>query len=500
MSQPKRQCQRAPVAASRQSAANSQNEAEVQPPATNPAGRWPLPKSWVWVRANQIARIVGGGTPPSGDARNFCAPGRGHPWVTPADLTGYEAATIAHGRRNLTQRGMDNCGTQELPKDTVLLSSRAPVGYCAVAANPISTNQGFKSFVLAGGVSPLYVRYYFKASKDYLHTFASGTTFPEISGKKAGEIAIPLPPLAEQRRIVARLEQLEARSRHARAALADVPALLAQARQSLLAAAFRGDLTKDWRKDRPKLQPGSSLVSVLEAAHRDAGGHKRGNAAQATEGVHDLTPADFPASWGLTDLLNLCRPGKPVTYGILMPGPDQPGGVPYVRVADFPGEVINLQTVRRTTKEMDASFARSRLSAGDLLLSIRGSVGRLAIVPPELNGANITQDSVRLSIKEEVETAFVEYMLRAPATLARMQKATKGVAVRGINVGDVRALQIPIPALAEQREIVRRLERALARLDAATAAHAAAVAELDRLDQSLLARAFRGELVPQIHP
>jgi len=306
-----------------------------------------------------------------------------------------------------------------------------------------------------------------------------------------------LPPLAEQRRIVARLKKLAARSRRARAALDAVPQMLAQARQSLLAAAFRGELTKDWREKNKNLESGTSIVKILEAAHDDAGGHKRGNAAQATEGVHNLTPADFPKTWGLTDLLNLCSPGKPVTYGILMPGPDQPNGVPYVRVADYPGEVINLKTVRRTTKEIESNFARARLNTGDLLLSIRGTVGRMAIVPPELHGANITQDTVRLSITDEVETAFVEYILRAPATLTRMQKATKGVAVRGINVGDIRALQIPIPPLPEQREIVSRLKRAFARLDAAAAAHAAAVAELDRLDESLLARAFTGQLVPQ---
>ena len=132
-----------------------------------------------------------------------------------------------------------------------------------------------------------------------------------------------------------------------------------------------------------------------------------------------------------------------------------------------------------------------------MLLSIRGTVGRVAVVPPELDGANITQDSARLSIHELVSADFVAAMLRAPDTQQRMQRAVKGVAVRGINIGDVRPLQIPLPPLAEQHEIVRRLNAAFARLDAATAAHAAAVAELDRLDASLLAKAFRGELVPQ---
>lgn len=332
---------------------------------------------------------------------------------------------------------------------------------------------------------------------EYIAQAHGGAGLAHITKGRFEAFSILLPPFAEQRRIVARLEKLAARSRRARAALDAVPQLLAQARQSLLAAAFRGDLTKDWRKKNSNLKPGTALVKILEAAHEDAGGHKRGNAAQATEGVHNLTSADFPATWGLTDLLNLCSPGKPVTYGILMPGPDQTNGVPYVRVADYPGEVINLKTVRRTTKEIESNFARARLSTGDLLLSIRGSVGRMAIVPPELNGGNITQDTVRLSITAEIETAFVEYMLRAPATSARMQQATKGVAVRGINVGDVRALQIPMPPIPEQHEIVRRLKRAMDHMDAATTAHASAVAELDRLDQSLLARAFTGQLVPK---
>ncbi len=212
---------------------------------------------------------------------------------------------------------------------------------------------------------------------DFAISTSAGINLPRTSYKELAPFSISIPPLAEQRRIVARLEQLEARSRRARAALQEL-------------------LTKEWRRTHPDEEHGSSLVAALERAHQQAGGHKRGNAAQATEGVHDLTPADFPSSWGLTDLLNLCRPGKPITYGILMPGPDQPDGVPYVRVADFPGHEINLATVRRTTKAIDAAYARSRLSAGDLLLSIRGSVGRLATVPTELHGANITQFAVSM--------------------------------------------------------------------------------------------------------
>jgi type I restriction enzyme S subunit len=306
-----------------------------------------------------------------------------------------------------------------------------------------------------------------------------------------------LPPVTEQRRIVARLETLEARSLRARSELDAIPSLLTQARQSLLASAFRGDLTAGWREKNSVSATGEELLAELRGAHRESKAKSRANAAQATEGVHELSGDALPESWAVAELHEICRPSKPICYGILMPGPNRDEGVPYVRVADFPDDFIRLQTIRKTSVEMDAQFSRSRLAEGDLLLSIRGTVGRVAVVPAELNNGNITQDSARLSIHEFVSTHFVAAMLRAPDTQRRMQQAVKGVAVRGINIGDVRPLQIPLPPHEEQIEIVRRLDAAFARLTAAAEAHASAVAELDRFDQALLARAFRGELVPQ---
>ncbi len=324
-------------------------------------------------------------------------------------------------------------------------------------------------------------------------TLVQGALYPAVRPSNIRNFPIPLPPLPEQRRIVARLEALEARSRRARAKLAEVPAQLAQARQSLLAAAFRGDLTADWRTTNRTAQSGLDLLGLLQAYHTESPA-KKGNAAQATVGVHELDSASLPSTWAIADLRTLCRPDRPICYGILMPGPELEIGVPYVRVADFPKDRIRLETVRKTSPDIDAKFARSRLSAGDILLSIRGTVGRLAVVPPELEGANITQDTARLSIHPSVSRDFVLLMLRSPDTLLRMQSAVKGVAVRGINIGDVRPLQIPLPPLPEQHEIVRRLNAAFAKLDAAASAHAAAVAALDLFDQSLLARAFSGAL------
>ncbi|NTV10606.1 MAG: hypothetical protein HGA47_07505 [Zoogloea sp.] len=205
----------------------------------------------------------------------------------------------------------------------------------------------------------------------------------------------------------------------------------------------------------------------------------------------------FPDCWELLTLRDVVEPGRPITYGILKPGPELVAGVPYIRVADFPGDCLNLASIRKTSFEMDETFRRSRLRPGDLLLSIRGTVGRVVVIPEELNGANITQDSARLSIQSVLNSCYILWCLRSPIAQERMKGATKGVAVRGVNIGDVRALQIPLPSREEQTEIVRRVEILFAFADRLEARLAAARKQVGQLTPALLAKAFRGELVPQ---
>jgi len=166
-------------------------------------------------------------------------------------------------------------------------------------------------------------------------------------------------------------------------------------------------------------------------------------------------------------------------------------------VHDYPNDKLKLSTIRKTSTAIDQEFKRSRLQNGDVLLSIRGTVGRLIVIPPELVGANITQDSARLTIQPFVNRDYVLWFLRSDLAQSRMKRSVKGVAVRGITIGDVRALQVPLPSRLEQDEIVRRVEALFSYADRLEAQFQAALSKVERLTPVLLVKAFRGELVPQ---
>jgi type I restriction enzyme S subunit len=134
---------------------------------------------WREYRIGDIADIVGGSTPSTADPTNFDGD---VPWLTPKDLSGPHDRYVSRGERNLSRKGLANCSTQLLPAGTVLLTSRAPIGYLAIAKNPIATNQGFRNLILKPGFDPEFVYYWLKAHVEELQRHASGSTFQELSG------------------------------------------------------------------------------------------------------------------------------------------------------------------------------------------------------------------------------------------------------------------------------------------------------------------------------
>ena len=164
-----------------------------------------VPTSWSFARLKHIGTIIGGGTPKT----NVFEYWNGNiPWLTPADFSGYEEMYISCGERYITSKGLNSSSAQLLPANTVLYSSRAPIGYIAIAKNIVATNQGFKSIVPFDTDMSVYIYYCLKARTDNIIMRATGTTFKEISGIEMGETIIPLPPINEQERICKKILQL----------------------------------------------------------------------------------------------------------------------------------------------------------------------------------------------------------------------------------------------------------------------------------------------------
>lgn len=162
---------------------------------------------WKEVKIDSIAKVVGGGTPKTSRPEFW----NGNiPWLTPRDLTGYSKVYILKGERSITEEGLKGSSAKLLPAGSVLLSSRAPIGYIAIAENEICTNQGFKSLVVKKDkANNLFIYYWLKSNVDYLKSNGTGTTFSEISGSVLKELDILLPPLPEQKAIAEVLSSLD---------------------------------------------------------------------------------------------------------------------------------------------------------------------------------------------------------------------------------------------------------------------------------------------------
>lgn len=162
---------------------------------------------WKEVTLGELGTIVGGATP---STKNPSFYDGNIPWLTPKDLSVNSNKYILRGERNITEAGFKSCSCKILPKGSVLFSSRAPIGYVAIAANDMCTNQGFKSVIPNEETDSEFLYYLLKYNKDYIASQGSGTTFAEVSGKTMKDIEVVVPKEKEdQRRIASILSSLD---------------------------------------------------------------------------------------------------------------------------------------------------------------------------------------------------------------------------------------------------------------------------------------------------
>ena len=155
---------------------------------------------WKECTIADLGMVVGGATPSTKDPENY--DGGSIPWITPKDLSNYSDRYITRGERNITKKGLNGCSTQLMPRHSVLFTSRAPIGYIAIANNEVCTNQGFKSVVPNEQTDYLFLYYLLKFNKEKIEGLGSGTTFKEVSGKTMRGITVRVPESIEAQRAI----------------------------------------------------------------------------------------------------------------------------------------------------------------------------------------------------------------------------------------------------------------------------------------------------------
>ncbi len=428
--------------------------------------RWPVPEDWQWASVAEIATVIGGGTPDASVKTHFSEDGI--PWITPADLTGYEKAHIGRGRRDLSEGGLASCSAKILPTGTVLFTTRAPIGYCAIAENEISTNQGFKNLILQGGILPEFIRYYLLSAKDYAESKASGTTFLELSGKRVSELSIPIAPIPEQKRIVKKIDELNSQISSAQKELDKIPSLLEKYRISLLRLAFEGRIDGRNAVDEDLCHDGSKQLWAV------------------------------PNSWQWfrcdeVGSVGLGRQRSPKNHK----GPNMR---PYIRAANITWNGIDSSDVMKMNFT-DAEFYRFKLEYGDVLLN-EGSgsakeVGKPAIWRNEIPNCCFQNTVLRVQ-PTLVSSEYLYYYFLFTALSGRFVSSAQGVNIQHIGKNGLGSYPVPVAPKKDQDRIVQFIGNAFSVLDSVSDKHDSAVALISDLNDSILKKAFRGQLVNQL--
>lgn len=322
----------------------------------------------------------------------------------------------------------------------------------------------------------------------------SSVTVKHLSSRTLNELPLPLPPLAEQRRIVAKLDALTARLARARAELDRVPDLSEKQHLSILRAGMRGGLSADWRESN-SVEPVASTLSRVAAPQQGRGGREATD--KVIPGVAGLAVNDpgteLPEGWAWVPLLRIAKQETGHT-----PSRSKPdywdGGVPWIGIRDagaHHGRYID--ATAQTISEAGLANSSARLlPAGTVCLSRTASVGYVTIMARTMA---TSQDFATWTCTEALLPEYLMYALMAEGD--EIRNFGMGTTHTTIYFPEVRAFHIALPPVEEQKEIVARIKAGLARADRLEAEATRARALLDRLESALLAKAFRGELVPQ---
>jgi len=322
---------------------------------------------------------------------------------------------------------------------------------------------------------------------DFNYTgFVNGTTRLKLNQGSLKTIPFLLPPLSEQQRIVSKLDAVMQKIESNKQRLEKLPIILKRFSQSLLNAAVNGILTEDWRKENKNVESAKTKAE------------KKKSRTVLDDKSKDYDLFDLPSKWfwkTISDVADV-KGGKRVPKGEALVKYDT--GFPYIKAGDLKFGTVQKHKLEYLLPTTQQKIKRYIISKGDVYITNVGAcIGDAGIVPDDLDGANLTENALKMCNHEGVYNFYLSYWLQSPIAQDFIKQTILSAAQGKLALGRVEVFPIPLPPFEEQKEIVRRVERLFTLADKIEARYAKAKCMLDKLPQSILAKAFRGELVQQ---
>jgi type I restriction enzyme S subunit len=447
-----------------------------------------LPEGWATIRVGDYFNSWGGMTP---STRNASYWGGNVPWVSSKDI---KAWRIAGGKEFITRKALRETRLRLCPVGSVLVVVRSGILAhtlpIAVVDSPVSINQDLKAFHSPDSNLNEWLALALRALAPEILTNnrKDGTTVQSVRYEELCDLIIPVPPSTEQRRITARLEELLQKVRDTRERLSRVPAILKCFRQAVLAAACSGRLTEAWRDEHANIESAVDLLRILES---DV---KRNRVTRQSSAANQLEeePFELPPTWIWASVSEVC---SSVTDGDHQPPPKAPTGVPFLVISNINTGKLDMGDTMFVPHEYYERISDDRKPRrGDILYSVTGSFGIPALVDSDTPFC-FQRHIALLRPHPRISGSYLFRVVASDLVYRQASAVATGIAQLTVPLSGLRSLRIPVAPAEEQDEIARRVDKLFLLADRIERLLSAAALRSNKLTQSILAKAFRGELV-----
>jgi type I restriction enzyme S subunit len=402
-----------------------------------------LPENWKVKTIGSVVTVINGGTPKSEQTEYW----NGEIfWITPKDMGKLDNFYVSNTIRKITQLGLERSSAKVIPQNSIILSTRAPIGHLAINQVPMATNQGCRGLIPTSDLDTKLLFYFLKLNIQLLNDLGTGTTFKELSSNSL--IKIPVPPLDEQKRIVGILDEafegIDQAIRNTEKNLANARELF----ESYLNKIFtqKGD---DWEE---KIL--GTLIKTLTDYHAN--------------GSYEI----------LKENVSLL---------------DNDGYAYMVRSTDFENNFEN--PLKYIDKHAYEFLGKSKVYGGEIIISKIGNAGKVYLMPNINRPCSLAMNLFLLRVdQEKIQSEYLYFFLQSQHGKAQIAERLNGTATKTIRKDGVRSLKILVAPFTLQQEIVKKLDSILFETQQLETIYRQKLAALNELKQSILQKAFTGQL------